>query len=244
MAWQSGSRHCCGPLSGQDLLDPTKHLCGCVCRCLPADLETTGSGMDLTGGSALLQERWCCPQRDSVIPCTSAWYCWGIHQCGHRGMAGKQVIQDLADVGELCSVVIKLLWELVYLAPLFGWLLILLAKPGWQYCQRTLCWCSSGDGSHSGDEWCCLLLSCCVLRLYMVFHQHWGCIIHCRGLIKSWLAQLSKHHWPFHTSGWNVPGLIYALFSKGWITVSTIWEGMTLARSTTLWTSWHMCKGC
>ena len=116
MAWQSGSTCCCWPVSGQDLLDPVEPLCGYVG--LPA--HWLGNHWQWNGScwrQCLVMGKMMLPQWNSSISCTGAWCCWGIHECGHNGMVGKQAVQDLADVSELCSSVTKLLQELVYLAP-------------------------------------------------------------------------------------------------------------------------------
>ena len=104
-----------------------------------------------------------CCWKDGACPggdWTGAWCCWDFCQCGHRGMASQEAVQDFADVDELSSSVTELLWELIDLASVFGWLLILLAKPSGQHCQATIWWFSSGDGSCSGDECHWLFVSC------------------------------------------------------------------------------------
>ena len=74
-------------------------------------MESAGGGIDLTQSSALLQER---------TDRTGAWHCWDFCQCGHRGMASKEAVQDLADVGELSSHATELLRELINLLHVSG----------------------------------------------------------------------------------------------------------------------------
>ena len=80
----------------------------------------------LAEGMASPKVVFCCGRDDACLgdgttDGTSAWHCWDFcHWCGHRGMASKEAVQDLADVGKLSSSVTELLRELVNLLPVSG----------------------------------------------------------------------------------------------------------------------------
>ena len=107
-------------------------------------------------------------------------------------------------MGELSGSVTELLLELINVAPVSGWLLILLVKPSAQHCQGTVWWSSDGDGSHSGDECHWPLLSCCVCRLWMLFHQCWCSTVYHRGTYPEAMgpAEGKPLVLPCHRLGW------------------------------------------